>query len=124
MTRTPGARRLAAFLAGSGLAHFLVPAFYDGMIPPVLPGPARAWVTGSGVVEVAVGAAVALPRTRRVGGLAAAALFVAVLPANVYMLLEAQKKSQPAPVRAVLTARLPLQLPLIAWAVRVRRAAG
>ena len=50
---------------------------------------------------------------------AAAALFVAVFPANVQMALDWSDRS---PVeQAVAYARLPLQIPLIWWALRVAR---
>jgi uncharacterized membrane protein len=111
------------FLAGSGVLHFLVPKFYDPLIPEQLPGSARSWVLGSGVAEIAVGAAVALPRTRRRGALAAFAVFIGVFPGNVKMLLDARAKPEPAPVQAALVARLPMQLPMLTWALRVRRQA-
>jgi uncharacterized membrane protein len=66
-----------------------------------------------------VAAAVAVPRTRRLGATAAAWLFVAVFPANVRMARDWSHRS-PA-LRAVGWARLPLQVPLIAWALAVRR---
>jgi uncharacterized membrane protein len=66
-----------------------------------------------------VGAAVALPRTRRLGATAAACLFVAVLPANVRMARDWSGRSPAA--RAVAWGRLPLQVPLVAWALAVRR---
>ena len=56
---------------------------------------------------------------RRWGGLAAAALFVAVFPANVQMALA--WRDRPLPYRAAAWARLPLQVPLIAWALRASR---
>jgi uncharacterized membrane protein len=68
-----------------------------------------------------VGASVAFPRTRSAGGLAAALLFVAVLPGNIQMALDAFSEQRAAREKAVLLARLPVQLPLIAWALRVRR---
>jgi uncharacterized membrane protein len=110
---------LAGLLVGAGLTHFVRPDFYDALVPPLLPGSARAWVYGSGAVELAVGAAVALPRTRRRGAVAAAALLVAVFPGNVYMAIE------PGDVpRWVAIARLPLQVPLVLWAVQVFRDEG
>lgn len=118
--RTSSPYLLAGFLAGAGAAHFVVPTFYDRMIPEPLPGSARAWTYGSGVAEVAVAAAVAHPRTRRTGALAAVALFVGVFPGNLKMALESEGAAQ-----QVLTyGRLPLQLPLVAWAWRVSREAG
>ena len=74
--RDRSARGLARFLAVAGLAHFAVPRFYEQMIPPALPGRPRIWVYGSGVAEIAVGAAVALPKTRNLGARAAFWLFV------------------------------------------------
>ncbi len=101
-----------------GVLHFAVPKPFDGLIPRSLPGSRRAWTYGSGVAELAVAAAVATPRTRRLGGLAAALLFLGVFPGNVKMAVDAA--SAPLPRRAIAWARLPLQWPLIAWALKVR----
>ena len=108
---------LSVFLGGAGMLHFVVPGFYDALIPPFLPAP-RAWIYGSGVAELACAALVAVPRTRRTGGWASAALLVAVLPGNVWMAVE------PGDVpRWAALARLPLQVPLVLWALRVARRA-
>ena len=111
---------LAALLTGAGLTHFVKPGFYDPIVPHALPGPARAWTYASGVAEVGVAAAVAVPRTRRRGALLAALLFVAVFPANVQMAVDARG----AVAKSIAYARLPLQVPLVVWAWRVRRAHG
>ena len=111
---------LAGFLAGAGATHFTSPRFYDQMVPRALPGPPRAWTWGSGIAELAVAATVANPRTRRKGALAAAALLVAVFPANVQM----ARDSQGVKAQALTHARLPLQLPLVRWAWRVSRASA
>lgn len=117
------ARSLARFLALAGLAHFAVPRFYDRMIPPQLPGSARDWTYGSGAAELAVAAAIAVPPTRRIGARAAFWLFVCIFPGNLKMWLDARRADQPAVQQRVLLARLPLQLPLLVWAARVRRSA-
>jgi uncharacterized membrane protein len=105
---------LTALLALAGTSHLLRPGWYDGLVPPLLPGAARAWTLGSGVVELLVAGAVLVPRTRRAGGLAAAALFVAVFPGNVWMAVE------PGGVpRWAAIARLPLQVPLVLWGLQV-----
>lgn len=114
------ATSLAALLAGAGLTHFAVPGLYDTMIPDALPGEKRVWTLGSGAVELGVAAAVLAPPTRRAGALAAAALFVGVLPGNITMAVHA-RHSDSAAYRAGTLLRLPLQLPLIAWALKVRR---
>lgn len=104
---------LAALLAGAGTLHFVRPEFFDGLVPDFLPN-ARAWTYGSGVAELAVAAAVANPGTRRKGGLAAAALFVAVFPGNLWMVVE------PGDVpRWAAVARLPLQVPLVLWGLQI-----
>lgn len=113
---------LAALLAVAGAGHFAAPQFFDTMIPDVLPGEPRTWTHASGVAELAVAAAVAVPRTRRAGAFAAAALFVAVFPANVQMAIDWSDRS---PVeQAVAWGRLPLQVPLVWWAWRVARPRG
>lgn len=114
------ASRLALLLGSSGIIHLIRPRTFDGIVPRVLP--ARATTYASGVAELAIALGLALPRTRRRAGLAAAALFVAVFPANITMardLLDDPRSARPMRIVALL--RLPLQLPLVAWALRVRR---
>ncbi|WP_037599809.1 DoxX family protein [Streptacidiphilus rugosus] len=118
-TPNRSARLLSGLLLGMGIAHFAMPRPFDTMVPDALPGSARSWTYLSGVAELAVGAAVASPRTRRAGALAAAGLFVAVFPANVQMAYD--WRHHPKPLRAAALARLPLQVPLVAWALRVSR---
>jgi uncharacterized membrane protein len=118
--RPTSAQALGAFLVGAGLSHFVVPGFFDRIVPHALPGPARAWTAVSGVAELAVGAAVLRPPTRSRAALVATGLFVAVFPANVQQALDATTPAE----RAVSYVRLPLQVPLVVWAWRVSRAAG
>ncbi len=112
---------LAGLLAVAGTSHFLVPHFYDQIVPRVLPGRSRAWTVASGLAELGCAAAVAVPRTRRAGALGAAVLFVAVFPANVQMALDYRNRS--IGDQAFAYGRLPLQVPLVVWALRVRRGA-
>ena len=69
---------LALLLVTTGTLHLLRPAGFDGLVPPLLGDP-RPWTYVSGVAELAVAAAVAVPRTRRRGGLAAAVLFLSLI---------------------------------------------
>lgn len=117
-TRT--ALGLAALLGVAGVTHFAKPEPYDSLIPKSLPGRARTWTYASGVVELGTAAAVAIPRTRRFGGLLAAVLFVAVFPGNVKMAADYQRRNKPLPARLIAFGRLPVQWPLITWALRVR----
>ena len=114
---------LATLLAGAGTNHFVFPGIYDAMIPEMLPGTPRTWTVGTGAAELAVAGAVLMPRTRRLGGLAAAVLFAGVLPGNVKQAVEARHSDSTA-FRVGTLLRLPLQAPLIAWALRVRSQAG
>jgi len=113
------AYRLAALLLGSGVLHFAVPKPYDAIVPAELPGGARFYTYASGAAELATGALLVSPRTRRHGGLAAALLFLAVFPANVNMVR--LWRGRPLAWRIVAIARLPLQIPMIAQALRVWR---
>ncbi len=109
---------LAAVLGFAGVAHFVNPGFFDEIVPHALPGSPRSWTYVSGVAELACAAAVARPSTRRLGGVAAAMLFIAVFPANVQMAVD--WRSRPALERAGAYGRLPLQIPLVLWAWKVR----
>jgi uncharacterized membrane protein len=111
------AKGLAGLLAAAGVAHFVAPRVFDAIVPDALPGSARAWTYASGAAELAVAAAVALPPTRRVGGLMAAGLFTAVFPANVKMAYDWRHRG--AVARRVAYGRLPLQLPLVGWGLYV-----
>lgn len=113
--------RLSALLFGMGALHFVSPAPFDSIVPRALPGKARTWTQASGAAELAVGAALAVPRTRRIGGVAAAALFVAVFPANVVMAVQWWRR--PLQYRLIALGRLPLQIPLVTAALKVARTA-
>ena len=118
------AAALAALLLAAGTTHLMVPRFYEPLIPSGLGSPS-AWVIGSGVAELVCGLAVAVPATRRAGALAAAALFVAVFPGNVVMALRSRPGARRlAEHRLVAWGRLPLQVPLVRWALAVAGSAG
>jgi uncharacterized membrane protein len=119
MSHRSRALRLAALLATSGVTHFVAPKPFDAIVPRGLPGRPRTWTYVSGACELAVAAALVVPRTRRLGGLAAAGLFLGVLPANLQMARDWRDK--PAPLRVAAYARLPLQIPLIVSGLRVAR---
>jgi uncharacterized membrane protein len=119
MSRT--ALGLAGLLITSGTAHFARPRPFDRIVPRSLPGSARTWTYVSGVAELAVGVALLSPRTRKLGGLAAAGLFAGVFPANVKMAVD-WRHAAPVP-RAIAFGRLPLQIPLVLWGLKVARGA-
>ena len=113
------AYRMGLMLIGIGAGHFLAPKPFDEIVPAQLPGSARLYTYASGVAEVGVGAMLLAPRTRRTGALAAAALFLAVFPANLNM--AHMWKDKPLPLKAAALARLPLQIPMITQALAIRR---
>jgi uncharacterized membrane protein len=117
-TRTAGV--LALLLGGAGVTHFLRPRGYDRIVPDGLPP--RTTTLASGVAELGIAVGLAVPATRRAAGWAAAALFVAVFPANVKMagdLLDSARSTRAQ--RIVGVVRLPLQVPLVTAALRVAR---
>ena len=76
---------LSRLLAGAGITHLMAPRLFDAVVPRWIPGPARSWTLTSGVAELAAAVLLAVPGTRRAGGVAAAAVLVAVFPANLDM---------------------------------------
>ena len=113
------AYRLAALLLGVGSLHFLTPKPFDAIIPTELPGSQRFYTYASGAAEIAIGVSLLVPRTRRQGALAAVALLIGVFPGNVNMVRLWWDK--PWPMRVGAIARLPLQIPMITEALKVRR---
>jgi len=117
---------LCALLAASGVLHFAVPAPYRSIVPAPLRPQAAAVVAVSGACELVCAALLLSRRTRGLGALATVALFVAVFPANIQMALDSGFPHPPLELNRALIAwlRLPLQAPLILWALRVRRSRG
>jgi uncharacterized membrane protein len=113
------AYRLAAMLLGVGTLHFLTPKPFDAIIPAELPGSPRFYTYASGVAELSTAGLLLASPTRKLGGLAAAVLFLCVWPANFNMVRLWWHK--PWPMRVGAIARLPLQIPMIMQAVKVYR---
>ncbi|MFG1623338.1 DoxX family protein [Kribbella sp. NPDC049227] len=113
---------LALLFGVLGTLHFVKPEPFEQIVPRALPRK-KELVYASGVAELACAAGLLHPRTRRVAGLASAGLLVAIFPANVQMAADLQRKGS-LPAKAVGWARLPLQLPLIRWALKAAREDG
>ena len=107
---------LAAFFVAAGSLHFLKPRIYEAIVPDALKEHRREVVFASGVAELAGGAGVLHPRTRRAAGWWLIATLVAIFPANVHMAVHAERYRQFP--RWALYARLPLQGVCIAWVYR------
>lgn len=104
-----------------GVAHFVFTEAQMRIVPDWIVWPREA-VLLSGVAELLGAAGLLWARTRRAAGWGLLILTVAVTPANVHMLMQAQQFPD-VPVWA-LVLRLPLQLvllALIAWASGIGR---
>ena len=102
-----------------GLAHFLFTATEMRIVPPWVPAP-RAVVLATGVLELLGAAGLPWPRTRRWAAWGLFALTLAVTPANIHMLRNAQ--AFPAVPVWALVLRLPLQVLLLALIWKIARA--
>lgn len=106
------AKILALFFGFAGIMHFVNPSFFNDIVPPWLP-PSRAfWTYISGVAELITAALLIRPATRRTGAIAAVWLFIAVYPANIYMVWD--WRNEPASQQFISWARLPFQF-LFVW---------
>ncbi len=110
---------MGAMLLGMGALHFVAPKPFDSIIPEELPGSARLYTYASGVAELGTGALLLAPRTRKLGALAAVALFIGVFPGNLNHVRLWWDKGWPA--RLATMARLPLQIPMIRQAIKIYR---
>lgn len=105
-------------MVAAGVLHFTSPRFYEELIPDVLPGSERAWVYGSGVAELVAGGLLANRKTARLGAWVTFAVLLGVYPGNIYDAV----RHPPTDGRGVASLlRLPLQLPLLWWALRHTR---
>ncbi|OBK19527.1 DoxX family protein [Mycobacterium asiaticum] len=117
-TRT-SAYRIGVGLLGIGTLHFLAPKPFDGIIPAELPFSARFYTYASGVAELVIGALLLPRRTRRAAAAAAVALFIGVYPGNINMVRLWWDKQWY--MKAIALARLPMQIPMIATAIKIYR---
>jgi uncharacterized membrane protein len=116
--RTAGRWLLGAALVYAGVAHLgFAREEFQAQVPDWFPVDADLVVLVSGVVEIALGAALLLWRRYRVQvGLVTAAFFVAIFPGNVAQYVEGTDAFGLDSDRARLT-RLFFQPLLVAWAL-------
>jgi uncharacterized membrane protein len=110
------AKIVAGAFTVSGVLHLVRPVVFEPLMPGWVPA-RREVILGSGVLELLCAAALLNARTRRVAGLASAALLVGIFPGNVKMAVDAQRTRNRA-YQAATLARLPLQLPMNRAALR------
>lgn len=111
---------LAALMLGAGTMHFVSPRFFDQLVPAALPGSSRTVTYVSGVAELAAGALTLGRRTTRLGAWMTFFVLLGVYPANIHDTLT----HPPTDARGIASlVRLPLQLPMLWFALRHARAA-
>ena len=113
------AKVLASFLGLAGITHFANPSFFNEIVPPWLPPNPAFWTYISGVAELTIAIALIRPSTRRAGAIAAMWLFIAVYPANIYMVWD--WRNEAASQQFISWARLPFQFLFIWVALHVTR---
>lgn len=107
---------LALAMIGIGTLHFVRPKPFVRIVPKFLPAPLTL-VYVSGFFEVLGGVGLLIPATRVWAAWGLIALYVAVFPANIYMLTHNISLNPKKPIpRWALWLRLPFQLVFIAWA--------
>ncbi len=112
---------LGVVMIGAGVPHFVSPEFYQPMMPPYLPAhDFLIWL--SGVAEIALGAAVLIPRFRVLAAWGLIALFIAIFPANIHVALNNIPLGEMSDGGIINWIRLPFQFLLIAWAYMFTRA--
>lgn len=98
----------------TGIGHFLLTKPMAGMLPAWVPGRILlVYVTG--VVEIAAGVAVLVPRLRRTVGWGLIVMLILFLPVNVYAALNRIEFGGHEWGPVYLLIRVPLQLVLIGW---------
>ncbi|MET3960485.1 putative membrane protein [Marmoricola sp. OAE513] len=113
------AKLLATGFLASGTVHLVKPDVWEPLMPDWVPAH-REVIIWSGVAEIACAAGLLFPPTRKVAGLASAALLAGVYVGNVKMAVDASK-SKSLPLKAAAYGRLPLQFPMIRAALRAGR---
>jgi len=107
---------LALAMIAIGVLHFVQPKPFVRIVPKFLPAP-LALVYVSGFFEIAGGVGLLVPATRVAAAWGLIALYIAVFPANIYMLTHNISLNPKKPIpRWALWARLPFQFLFIAWA--------
>ncbi|WP_263357770.1 DoxX family protein [Acidicapsa ligni] len=115
---------MGLFYVVSGLNHFRNLQAYLPIMPPYIPWPGM-MIYISGAAEILGGIGVLMPdglvfpRTRAFAAWGIVALLIAVSPVHINMCIHPENFPQ-IPLW-VIWVRLPLQLPLIAWALNYTR---
>ena len=133
--QTLSAAAMSALLLTSATKHFREPEFFHPVVPDILcrddsgeqpNGPLailsrEEWVAASGLLEAGAAVGLLIPATRRAAAGCVTALFTAFLSGHVDALRKAYGPEGTPRRRRLHALRLPLQVPLIAWAWTLTR---
>jgi uncharacterized membrane protein len=111
---------LSLVLLTTGTWHFVAPSGFESIVPGFLGWPAF-WVAASGIAELICAVLLMVAATRSFAGWACLILFVVVFPANITMAVDSIHGDGSALLAWL---RLPLQVPLILWALYIARGAA
>jgi uncharacterized membrane protein len=105
---------LAAVMAFAASGHFVQTEPMSQMLPPWVPMRVPI-IRATGVLELAIAAALLVPRLARPTGIFLIVYLILIFPSNVYAAIERVPMGGHAMGPKYLWARAPLQLILIAW---------
>lgn len=111
---------LSLFLIYAGVQHFLKPTFYEPFVPAFLPAKTLV-VYVSGVVEVALGVLMFLPKYTKKAATGVIVLMLIFLPVHIW---DVVSDAPAIGSHEAALIRLPFQFVFIAWAYAVRRFVG
>ena len=111
---------LALFLIYAGIQHFIKPAFYEPFVPAFLPAKTMI-VYISGIVELALGVLLLIPKYTKMAATGIIILMLVFLPVHVW---DVFSETPAIGSHQAALIRLPFQLLFIAWAYGIRRFAS
>ena len=120
---------LAALLAASAVNHLANPKFYYPVVPAVLCTDKegalgvmtrRQWVLASAAPEALAAAGLLIPGTRKLAATATTVMFIGFTFGHLTALRHAFGPNGSTEQRRIHAVRLPLQIPLVAWAWKSR----
>jgi uncharacterized membrane protein len=123
MMEKTGRWLFASIFIVSGILHFVSPKPFIRIVPPMFPRP-NLLVLVSGGAEILGGIGLLIPRFRRPAAYGLALLLIAVFPANIYMAVAHVPSSGLLGNRWLQWLRLPIQVPLVWWALNYTRKAS
>ncbi len=102
------------FFLVAGAMHFVIPDFYQAMMPPFIPFQ-DFFIVITGIAEMAGAIGIQLPKYRRLAGLLMIVMLVAIFPANIYVAWSQPVLPNVAYSSGAMWWRLLLQPVFIAW---------